>query len=355
LFTLDRYIIRQVLMPTVLGLGLLLLLFTAFSSVQLLRSAALGNLPPRDVLALLVANDLSALEILLPSAFFAALVMVMSTWHREGEPYALYASGVTPNRLSRPLWLLAVLVSVCVAMLSIYGRPYSYTLRYEISERSANLTSKHMESRRFYQWDEGFVIQASGVASTTPNLTNVFAHAQQDGQPTVLRARAAQLDETDENRIQRLTFFDGVSHQIGEAARPDRITRFERLVYFAQRPPSDALSKRRALPTAFLASAEGRKEAAEFQWRVCMPLISLLVALMAIELGRLKPRQSPYPRFGLALVLYALVFNLSSLTKSSVENGLIPIFPGVYTAVAVLAAAYLIMRRSPSLSLKVPS
>ena len=61
LFTLDRYIIRQVLFPTVLGLALLLLLFTAFSSVQLLRSAALGNLPPSDVLALLLANDLSAL------------------------------------------------------------------------------------------------------------------------------------------------------------------------------------------------------------------------------------------------------------------------------------------------------
>jgi len=132
------------------------------------------------------------------------------------------------------------------------------------------------------------------------------------------------------------------------------VTQFERLIYFAQRPPSDVRSKRRALPTAVLASSENRKEAAEFQWRVCMPLISLLVALMGIELGRLKPRQSPYPRFGLALVLYALVFNLSSLTKSSVENGLIPIFPGVYSAVAVLVVTYLIMRRLPSLSLKVP-
>ena len=355
MFTLDRYIIRQVLFPTVLGLALLLLLFTAFSSVQLLRSAALGNMPPRDVLALLVANDLYALEILLPSAFFAALVMVMSTWHREGEPYALYAGGISPSRVSRPLKVLAVLVSVCVALLSLYGRPYSYTLRYEISERGANLSSEQMESRRFYKWDEGFVIQASEVSRQTPNLTDVFAHAQEFGRPVVLRARAAQLDETDENRMQKLTFIDGVSHQIGEASRKDRVTRFDRLVYFAHRPASDALTKRRALSTARLAQSERRKDAAEFQWRVCMPIISLLVALMGIELGRLRPRQSPYPRFGVALVLYALVFNLSSLTKSSVENGLIPMMPGVYTAVGVLVLAYLVMRRSPSLSLKVPA
>jgi lipopolysaccharide export LptBFGC system permease protein LptF len=193
------------------------------------------------------------------------------------------------------------------------------------------------------------------VSSATPNLTNVFAHARQEGRPAVLRARAAQLDETDENRVQRLTFFNGTSHQIGENGHPDRVTRFERLIYFAQRPPSDIRSKRRALSTAELASSERRKEAAEFQWRVCMPFISLLVSLMGIELGRLKPRQSPYPRFALGLALYALVFNLSSLTKSSVENGLIPIFPGVYTAVAMLALAFLVMRRSRTLSLKVPA
>ena len=73
MLTLDRYIIRQVLVPTVAGLALLLLLFTAFTSVQLLRSAALGNLPAQDVLALVIAHDLSALEVLVPSAFFAAL------------------------------------------------------------------------------------------------------------------------------------------------------------------------------------------------------------------------------------------------------------------------------------------
>ena len=44
------------------GRALLLLLFTAFSSVQLLRSAALGNLPPRDVLARSLINELDQIE-----------------------------------------------------------------------------------------------------------------------------------------------------------------------------------------------------------------------------------------------------------------------------------------------------
>jgi lipopolysaccharide export system permease protein len=392
MLTLDRYIIRQVLVPTVAGLALLVLLFTAFTSVQLLRSAALGNLPPRDVLALVVAHDVSALEILVPSAFFAALIMVGCTWHREGEPYALYASGASPDRLSRPLRLLALVVALCVAGLSVYGRPYSYVLRYDISERAANLTSRHMVPQRFYRWDDNFVIQAQKILRREPNLEGVFARAETDGRPLVLRAEHGQISDTDDDRRQTLTFLDGTSYEIaspaipdtppeadsadaaassGEggsassavagadgvsaAGAPDRVTRFERLVYRVQRPPSDTLSKRRARSTWELAGSTEPKDIAEFQWRLCMPLISFLVGLMAIELGRLRPRQSPYARFAAAIVLYAVVFNLSSITTSAVENGLLPRYPGVYTAVFIMGAFYLLLRRIPRLTLRVPA
>jgi len=359
--TLDRYIIRQVLTPAVAGLLLLVLLFTAFTSVQLLRSAALGNLPAADVLALVIAHDLSALEVLVPSAFFAALIMVSCTWHREGEPYALYASGASPDRLSRPLRLLALAVAICVAVLSIYGRPYSYVLRYDISERAANLTSQHMAPQRFYRWDRNFVIQAEQIHREAPNLAGVFARAEPEGKPLVLKAEAGQISEMDDDRQQTLTFIDGTSYEISPggsavgAAAPDRITRFERLVYRAQRPPSDALSKRRARSTWELASATAPKDIAEFQWRLCMPMISFLVALMAIELGRLRPKQSPYARFTVAIVVYALVFNLSSITTSAVENGLLPRYPGVYTAVLIMLAFYFVLRRIPRLTLRVPA
>ncbi len=361
MLTLDRYVIRQVLVPAVLGLALLVMLFTAFTMVQLLRSAALGNLPAREVMALLVAHDLSAMEVLMPSAFFAALTMVGCSWHREGEPYALYASGVSPDRLSRPLRLLAVAVALCVGVLSAYGRPYSYNLRYDINERAENLTSRHMAPQRFYRWDANFVIQAENIRRHAPNLAEVFARAEPDGRSLVLRAREGQISDTDDQRRQTLTFINGSSYELGGDApgaagpQPDRITRFDRLVYRVQRPATDTTTQRRARATADLATATSLKDIAEFQWRLCMPMISFMVALVAIELGRLRPRQSPYARFTLAIVIYALVFNLSSLSTTGVENGLLPRFPGVYTSVLVLIAFYLLLRRVPRLTLREPA
>jgi lipopolysaccharide export system permease protein len=363
--TLDRYIIRQVLVPTVLGLALLVLLFTGFTSVQLLRSAALGNLPARDVLALVMAHNLSALEVLVPSAFFAVLIMVSCTWHREGEPYALYASGASPDRLSRPLRYLALLIALCVAVLSIYGRPYSYVLRYDISERATNLTSRQMVPQRFYRWDADFVIQAEQIHSEAPNLSEVFARAATNERSAVLRARHGQISETDEFRRQTLEFIDGASYELAPRGAPDaddaaaalgdRVTEFDRLVYRAQRPPSDVTSRRRARSTWELAGATALRDVAEFQWRVSMPVIAFLVALIAIELGRLRPKQSPYARFAVAIVIYALVFNLSNVTTTAVEQGVLPTFPGVYTALIVMLAFYLALRRIPRLTLREPA
>lgn len=362
MLTIDRYIVRQVLVPTVLGLALLVLLFTGFTSVQLLRSAALGNLPARDIMALIMAHNLSALEVLLPSAFFAALIMVSATWHREGEPYALYASGASPDRLSRPLRVLALVIAVCVAMLSIYGRPYSYVLRYDINERAANLTSRHMVPQRFYRWDADFVIQAQEIHAEAPNLSEVFARVTSNDRAAVLRARHGQINETDEFRRQRLEFLDGASYEIGtrdgdDAASSlgDRVTEFDRVVYRALRPPSDVTSRRRARSTWELARATALRDVAEFQWRLSMPVIAFLVALIAIEMGRLRPKQSPYARFTMAIVIYALVFNLSNVTTTAVEQGMLPIFPGVYTALIVMLAFYLLLRRLPRLTLREPA
>jgi lipopolysaccharide export system permease protein len=367
MLTIDRYIIRQVLVPTVLGLALLVLLFTGFTSVQLLRSAALGNLPARDVLALVMAHNLSALEVLVPSAFFAVLIMVSCTWHREGEPYALYATGASPDRLSRPLRYLALLIALCVAVLSIYGRPYSYVLRYDISERATNLTSRQMLPQRFYRWDADFVIQAEEIHAETPNLSEVFARAATSGRSAVLRARQGQISETDEYRRQTLEFIDGASYEItaGEdpdpedpaaaATQGDRVTEFDRVVYRAQRPPTDVTSRRRARSTWELAGATALRDVAEFQWRLSMPVIAFLVALIAIELGRLRPKQSPYARFAVAIVIYALVFNLSNVTTTAVEQGVLPTFPGVYTAWLVMFGFYLVLRRIPRLTLREPA
>ena len=354
MLTLERYIVRQVFGPTIVGLVLLLMLFTVFTSIRLMRSAALGNLATVDIMALVFAHDLAALEVLLPSAFFAALVMVMCNWHHSGEAYVAYASGVSPRRVSRPLLLLAVLITMCVAALTIFVRPFAYQMRYDLNERSANLDSRSMQSQHFYAWDEDFVIQAQQVQPQAPNLLDVFAQTRQDGRNVVLRAKAGQINETDKQRLQRIEFFDGVSYELDGENQQDRITEFASLIYVAQRPAGNQTTKRRAQSTATLAGSTNPKEIAEFQWRFSMPLLALFMALIGVELSRLKPQQSPYIRYALTLTVYITVFTTANIVTAAVENGTLPTYPGVFSTVVLLAATYYYIRRDPQFSLARP-
>jgi lipopolysaccharide export system permease protein len=119
---------------------------------------------------------------------------------------------------------------------------------------------------------------------------------------------------------------------------------FDNLEYFAQRPTATAVTKRRARSTAELAGLSGSKQVAEYQWRFVMPLIALFMALTAIELARVKPRQSPYPRYMVALVVYAMTFAGANIAMSAVENESLPRIPGVYAAVLLPFVAFVLAR-----------
>ena len=318
------------------------MLFSVFTAVRLLRSEALGNLAALDILALVAAYVLGAMEVLIPSAFFAGLVMSMSVWHRDGEAQAVYSSGTHPNRVKRPLWILAIGVCLIVAIFSITVRPYSYNLRYEVKSLADSVQSSSMRSKYFYDWDLGFVIQAQKVQNRQPNLQDVFAHVTRPTHQVLLRAASGQIDPPDDKDIQRITFEDGVSYHI--YPNDQRIIEFKSLEYRAQRAPSDRTVRRRGLSTGTLRTIDDHKHVAEYQWRFALPIAAFLLVLVGIEVNRLQPRQSPYPRYMWALVAYVATFMAMNVTTSAVENGTLPTTPGVFLGLLIPLSLFVVAR-----------
>ena len=268
--------------------------------------------------------------------------MTMSVWHRDGEAQAVYSSGTHPNRVKRPLWLLAVLVALLVALFSIVIRPYSYTLRYEIRSAADSIQSANMRGKHFYDWDAGFVIQAQEVDDSPPNLRDVFAHLEQPTHRVVLRARTGQIDPPDGDQMQRITFNEGVSYHL--YPHDQRIIEFGSLAYQAHRASSDRTIRRRSLSTRELATHPSAKHQAERQWRFALPIAALFMMLIAIEINRLQPRQSPYPRYVWALVGYIGTFTAMNITTSAVENTTLPILPGVFAGLLAPFAIFVVAR-----------
>jgi len=60
---------------------------------------------------------------------------------------------------------------------------------------------------------------------------------------------------------------------------------------------------------------------AEFQWRISTPISVLLLTILAVPLSRSRPRQGRYAGLVIALLVYALYFNMVTVARTWVEQG----------------------------------
>lgn len=352
---IDRYVIRLVALPSLGGFLLLMLLVTAFNAGELLRHAVFSQFPAGHVIEMLALRDIIAAEVLLPTALYGGLLVTMTHWHRDREAFALYASGTSPSRLTRPLVLLSLLLAMVVAVVSTYGRPWAYARTYELDSAAARLSTEVMQPHQFYSWSDALVLSAAEIDSATGEMKRVFAHEKNPMGVRIIRAERGRILPPGDDRRQRVELARGTSYWVEHVSKGDRISRFERLTYLAPPEPiTDPLTKRRAKTTLTLLDATLAKEIAELQWRLSFPFVAFFVILIGAELTRTLPGVSVYPRYLIGMGFYALIFNVAAMARTWVENGLVGEFPGMYWVPLGTAVLYLAIRRIPRLNLERP-
>ncbi|MFM7785910.1 MAG: LptF/LptG family permease, partial [Gammaproteobacteria bacterium] len=123
---IERYVTAEIVRPFAAGLGMLAVVFVAFSTAVRLSEAASGQIPPDAVLQLILLSTLIAFEVLIPTTLYLAILFAIGRLHRDSEMAALAAAGVGEHRILRPVLLLGLGCAVLVALLSLYGRPWAY-------------------------------------------------------------------------------------------------------------------------------------------------------------------------------------------------------------------------------------
>ena len=139
-----------------------------------------------------------------------------------------------------------------------------------------------------------------------------------------------------------LTLYDGERLEGVPGSAEFRIVRFAEHVVPVQVPaPPIWCAGSRRCPRALLGIARPRAARAELQWRIAMPVMCLVLALLAVPLARLRPRQGRYARVWVAVMIYFLYYNLVSIGKTWIAHGTVPAEFGLWWthAVVVLSLA----------------
>lgn len=334
---IERYIVREVAKPLVAVSAIMVGLFACFSSAKFLSEAVTETLGTSIMLKLILLKTLIALEVLIPIAFYASIVIGLGRFHRDQEIIALRAAGIGGFVVIRATLILAIPIGILVGGLSLFGRPWAYETSYALdASENAELNTDRFQAGRFYgNEDSGGIIYIQEKENTDGQMRKVFHYQNNNGSSDIIIASKAHRKQPVADEMPELHLSDGYIYKLlntakTDAGSTDSLVQFKKLVLFLDESDETVEYKRKAATTGALLVSDLRTDIAELQWRLSRPLATILLALMAIHLSRASPRQGRGEKILTASLVFAVYYNLSGLAQTWVEQGVIDKFPGVW-------------------------
>ena len=339
---LSRYITAEIVKPMFLGIGLLVIVFTGYSTAIRLTEASNGLVQLPLVARLIGLNTIIALEVLLPTALYLSIIAALSRFYRDSEMAAMNAAGVGETRIIRSVVVLSTLIAVVVGAISLYARPWAYRQSYQLeAEAQAEFDIRKIEPGHFIELQGSkYVLFARDVDLLSGRLEEIFVQSEQGKKIQVIYAQEAHLPPVQFGQERSFEFYNGYSYLLDVHGTRDTTLKFKTMAVRLPERSRDTSYRRKAEPTINLYMSDAPRDVAEFQWRLSTPLATVVLALLAVPLSRSAPRQSRYHSFVVAILAYVALFILTSAARNGVEDGKIPSMPGIWWVYALPLLLY---------------
>ena len=337
---LDRYIIHEIGKPMVVICTVLIAIFASYSAAEYLADAVSGLFPPGAVLLMLVLRIAIALEVLLPTTLYLSVVIALGRMYRDSEMVALSSCGVGMARILRSVFYFALIVSLLVAALSIFVRPWAYKKVYGLKTLAKeDFDISRMEPGNFYEIKSAhMVIFAEEVDHQRHRIGKVFIRIKEGQRLQVIWARQVFQPEKTVDGRRPLLLRDGFLYEFTRSGARGKTTEFAEATYLVASPEAVAVKyKRRAASTGYLMRSDKLEDIAELQWRLSTAISTVLLALLGVPLSRTTPRQGKYVKLVAAVIIFAIYYNVTVVAKNWVEKGVLDAIPGIWWVPALLA------------------
>ena len=327
---LDRYLRASVLVRLALVSLVFTGVFAAYAAAVFLSRAASGLMKPEFVLELVALKAVIALEVILPIALYAAVILSVARLRRSEEATAMQAVGFGNKDLALALAPLFIVVALGVGFLSLSVRPDTYTRLYELRrEAEAAFDLSDIEAGQFYSEPEGNRVVFAGSLRAGA-MKDVFVWDREGDKDWVILAdelvRGAQREERATVKAKNLRVYridgDGTSLelQLGTTTTDVNLG-----------VPRVGSYKRKAERTKALANSDRPEDVAEFQWRLSRVLSTLMLAFLALRVAGFTGSRRGAVTTVLVWVSVCVVYQLVSLSaRSWVKEGVVGPIPGVW-------------------------
>ncbi len=320
---LTKYLSKEVFKTQIAILFILLLIFFSQQLVRILGSATNGKVPTDLVFSLLTLGIPTMIQLILPLSLFIALMLTLGRLYAESEITVMRACGVGQGILVKVALILSLFTAVFAAYNTFYLSPLSLKKQAKIlDEAKANPTMSLVAPGQFVTVDN-IVLFVDNIKKNKLQDIYIFQNAPAKKlQPSVTVAQSGTIKSLKNG--DQILHLNQANRTEGTAGVADfTLTHFDTYeAYLGYKAVGDHQRKDEEMKTLpQLLKTHSQSEIAELHWRITLIVSVPIMALIAIALSRVNPRQGRFAKILPALLLYLIYFLLQSSLKSAGSSG----------------------------------
>ncbi|MEN6669601.1 LPS export ABC transporter permease LptF [Psychrobacter sp. B38] len=389
---------QQVASTTALVLGFLVVMMLGGRLIRYFGIAAEGNLDISLLFTIIGYNLPYFLELILPLAFFIALMLVFGRLYVDQEMAVINASGVSRGKLARLMTPLILALFVGEAALSIVGKPWGVRSSEQVWQQQA-LTSafdlirpnQFISSGNYHlyvgslsddkkQLQDVILIQSEpqqkGNAGSKagddsdavevneridaetaeqldiPELPNALISNNAISKDTITLAKRAEQVESGDSGVTQLDLFQGRRYEVGAGSLKYNQVGFDRyritLTESSQEVVTEDNIETQPIGPLWQTATGGtqtssenslRAAQGELGYRFALPWLMIIAPMLAVPLAQVRPRQGRWLRLFPSILLFvSCALGIISL-KNAVSKGSVSVWAYAWLVIGFMALA----------------
>jgi lipopolysaccharide export system permease protein len=343
-----RYMTKEILRSFSAITAILLFIALSDRFIKYLAQAAVGELPINMLLKVVALYIPEFMTLLVPLGMYIGILFAYGRLHADSEMVVLFTCGYSWGHKIINTMLLAFIVTILMAMLTLWILPHITEKREEIlSQGEAIGVMQAITPGRFTVIDDGkFVFYVEDVIDNGATLKNIFIAIQPKnvsmaGIPSdegaVMLAETAKLEKVGDTGEFFMVLENGTRYTGTPGKQDYTVVEFAEYGKEVKTAADPVAAYHKLKPTLAIMYSNLVTEIAEFQWRLSLPLSVMVLSLIAITLAKVQPRQGRFAKFLPAILIYIIYYNLMTLSRRWTADAILPTYIGIWWVHLVFA------------------
>ena len=341
----DRYILKEVLAPFLLGVGAFVVILIGDILYTLAEFIAARKVAVPVVLQLLVYKIPAILVITFPVSTLIGVLLGLGRLVKDHEIQAMRLSGMSLRRIFAAVFFFGMAATGVTFLTNEYVSPWAnHQANNLVREAAIGAAFPQVREQVFFRGPDQRVFYVGSADDRRRLLRNVMVYEISGPLPRLITAREARWDD------RRWLLRDGVVREFGE----DGFTRYEaafaemeigvgleaEAFYRGQKTPEEMTARELRQYMALFGQTEtNRRFALEYHRKFAIPFASIIFAALAAPLSVWTAQGGRFVGIGLSIALLFIYYVAMSVAKALGVVGGLPPAVSAWTPNMLLAAA----------------